>query len=152
MNQRPSFSCFYWLLRALYFFLGFLTSARAWLGLRFKVEKSCKDEMRVCSGDQGRTRMRCKGVEGFSLQRVTRGSFLGELRPINGNRKEWADKLDDALWTFKTVYKTPIGNIPFRIVYEKACHLPVEIEHKAYWALDNANLNLRRSHYSGAAS
>ncbi|GKA20926.1 reverse transcriptase domain-containing protein [Tanacetum coccineum] len=53
-------------------------------------------------------------------------------RTVNGNRKEWADKLDDALWAFRTAYKTPIGSTPFRIVYGKACHLPIEIEHKAY--------------------
>ncbi|GKB45843.1 reverse transcriptase domain-containing protein [Tanacetum coccineum] len=56
-------------------------------------------------------------------------------RTVNGIRKEWADKLDDALWAFRTAYKTPIGSTPFRIVYGKACHLPIELEHKAYWAL-----------------
>ncbi|GJZ80029.1 reverse transcriptase domain-containing protein [Tanacetum coccineum] len=56
-------------------------------------------------------------------------------RKVNGNRKEWVDKLDDALWAFKTTYKTPIGSTPFIIIYEKACHLPIELEHKAYWAL-----------------
>ncbi|GJY55553.1 reverse transcriptase domain-containing protein [Tanacetum coccineum] len=63
-------------------------------------------------------------------------------RTMNGNRKEWADKLDDALWAFRTAYKSPIGSTPFRIVYRKACHLPIEIEHKAYWALRNVNLDL----------
>ncbi|GKC34978.1 reverse transcriptase domain-containing protein, partial [Tanacetum coccineum] len=48
---------------------------------------------------------------------------------------EWAHKLDDALWAFRTVYKSPIESTPFRIVYGKACHLPIEMEHKAYWAL-----------------
>ncbi|GJU98128.1 reverse transcriptase domain-containing protein [Tanacetum coccineum] len=56
-------------------------------------------------------------------------------RTVNENRKEWADKLDDALWAFRTAYKTPIGSTPFKIVYGKACHLPIELEHKAYWAL-----------------
>ncbi|GJV53026.1 putative nucleotidyltransferase, ribonuclease H [Tanacetum coccineum] len=41
-----------------------------------------------------------------------------------------------------TTYKIPIGSTPFRIVYEKACHLPIELEHKAYWALKNINLDL----------
>ncbi|GJZ59279.1 reverse transcriptase domain-containing protein [Tanacetum coccineum] len=61
---------------------------------------------------------------------------------MNGNRKEWEDKLDGALWAFRTVYKSPIGSTPFRIVYGKACHLSIEIEHKAYWALRNVNLDL----------
>ncbi|GJV38109.1 reverse transcriptase domain-containing protein [Tanacetum coccineum] len=60
-------------------------------------------------------------------------------RTMNGNRKEWADKVDDALWTFRTAYKLPIGSTPFRIVYGKACHL---LKHKAYWALKNVNLDL----------
>ncbi|GJX89767.1 reverse transcriptase domain-containing protein [Tanacetum coccineum] len=50
-------------------------------------------------------------------------------------RKEWANKLNDALWAIRTAYKSPIGSTPFRIVYGKACHLPIEMEHKAYWAL-----------------
>ncbi|GJS39224.1 reverse transcriptase domain-containing protein [Tanacetum coccineum] len=64
------------------------------------------------------------------------------MKTINKNQKEWADKLDDALWEFKTAYKSPIGSTPFRIIYGKACHLPIEMEHKAYWALKNANLDL----------
>nr|GEV50384.1 hypothetical protein [Tanacetum cinerariifolium] len=55
--------------------------------------------------------------------------------------KEWADKLDDALWSFKMAYKAPIGSTPFSIVYRKACHLPLEMEHKAYWALKEVNID-----------
>nr|GEU38267.1 reverse transcriptase domain-containing protein [Tanacetum cinerariifolium] len=55
----------------------------------------------------------------------------------------WSDKLDDALWAFRTPYKTPIGCTPYKLVYGKACHLPVELEHKAYWALKHANFNLK---------
>ncbi|GJY52325.1 UBN2 domain-containing protein [Tanacetum coccineum] len=68
--------------------------------------------------------------------------FKDSIRTINGNKKESADKLDDALWAFRTAYKAPIGSTPFRIVYGKACHLPIEIEHKAYWALKKINLDL----------
>nr|GEU37069.1 integrase, catalytic region, zinc finger, CCHC-type, peptidase aspartic, catalytic [Tanacetum cinerariifolium] len=61
---------------------------------------------------------------------------------VNDPWKESADKLDDALWEFRTAYKSPTRSTPFRIVYGKACHLPTEMEHKAYWALKNVNLNL----------
>nr|GEU80056.1 reverse transcriptase domain-containing protein [Tanacetum cinerariifolium] len=40
-------------------------------------------------------------------------------------------------------YKTPIGCTPYKMVYEKACHLPIELEHKAYWALKHANFDLK---------
>ncbi|KAK1406558.1 hypothetical protein QVD17_41984 [Tagetes erecta] len=63
-------------------------------------------------------------------------------RTVGHNRKDWAEKLDDALWAFRTAYKTPIGSTPFRLIYGKACHLPVEMEHKAYWALRAVNLDL----------
>ncbi|GKE34948.1 reverse transcriptase domain-containing protein, partial [Tanacetum coccineum] len=61
---------------------------------------------------------------------------------VNRNRKEWANRLDDTLWAFRCAYKSPIGSTAFRIVYGKACHLPIEMEHKAYWALKNVNLDL----------
>nr|GEU85891.1 reverse transcriptase domain-containing protein [Tanacetum cinerariifolium] len=55
-------------------------------------------------------------------------------RTIGQNRASWSDKLDDALWAFHTAYKTPIGCTPYKLVYGKACQLPMELEHKAYWA------------------
>ncbi|GKB73737.1 reverse transcriptase domain-containing protein [Tanacetum coccineum] len=54
---------------------------------------------------------------------------------VGYNPKDWSEKLNDALWAFRTAYKTPTGCTPLRLFYGKACHLPVEIEHKAYWAL-----------------
>nr|GEX11511.1 reverse transcriptase domain-containing protein [Tanacetum cinerariifolium] len=51
---------------------------------------------------------------------------------VGENRASWSNKLDDALWAFRTAYKTPIGCTPYKLVYGKACHLPVELEHKAY--------------------
>nr|GEV76601.1 reverse transcriptase domain-containing protein [Tanacetum cinerariifolium] len=78
---------------------------------------------------------------------------------VGENRASWSDKLDDALWAgsiarnlreskaiykaFRTSYKTPIGCTPYKLVYGKACHLPIEFEHKAYWALKHANFDLQ---------
>ncbi|GJX33346.1 reverse transcriptase domain-containing protein, partial [Tanacetum coccineum] len=53
-------------------------------------------------------------------------------RTVGKNCASWSDKLDDALWAFRTAYKTPIGCTPYKLVYGKACHLPIELEHKAY--------------------
>nr|GEW43839.1 reverse transcriptase domain-containing protein [Tanacetum cinerariifolium] len=63
-------------------------------------------------------------------------------RTVGENRASWSDKLDDALWAFRTAFKTPIGCTPYKLVYRKACHLPIELEHKPYWALKHANFNL----------
>ncbi|GJV62974.1 reverse transcriptase domain-containing protein [Tanacetum coccineum] len=64
-------------------------------------------------------------------------------RTVGENRASWSDKLDDALWAFRTAFKTPIGCTPYKLVYGKACHLPIELEHKAYWALKHANFDLK---------
>ncbi|GKB55474.1 reverse transcriptase domain-containing protein [Tanacetum coccineum] len=53
-------------------------------------------------------------------------------RTVGENRASWSDKLDDALWAFCTAFKTPIRCTPYKLVYGKACHLPIELEHKAY--------------------
>nr|GEU68082.1 DNA-directed DNA polymerase [Tanacetum cinerariifolium] len=63
-------------------------------------------------------------------------------RTIGENLASWSDKLDDALWAFRTAYKTPIGCTPYKLVYEKACHLSIELKHKAYWALKQVNFDL----------
>nr|GEZ05396.1 reverse transcriptase domain-containing protein [Tanacetum cinerariifolium] len=63
-------------------------------------------------------------------------------RTVGENRASWSDKLDDALWAFRTAFKTPIGCTPYKLVYEKACHISIELEHKAYWALEHVNFDL----------
>nr|GFC46053.1 reverse transcriptase domain-containing protein [Tanacetum cinerariifolium] len=62
-------------------------------------------------------------------------------RTVGENRTSWSDKLDDALWAFRTAYKTPIGCTPYKLVYGKSCHLLIELEHRAYWALKHAYEN-----------
>ncbi|XP_076908750.1 uncharacterized protein LOC143565765 [Bidens hawaiensis] len=63
-------------------------------------------------------------------------------KTVGVSRKDWSKKLDDALWAFRTVYKTPLDTTPFMLVYGKSCHLPVELEHHAYWALKTVNVDL----------
>nr|GEV20094.1 reverse transcriptase domain-containing protein [Tanacetum cinerariifolium] len=53
------------------------------------------------------------------------------------------NKLDDALWAFLTAFMTPIGCTPYKLVYGKSCHLPLELDHKAYWALKHVNFDLK---------
>ena len=58
---------------------------------------------------------------------------------MNTSRKDWSIKLDDALWAYRTAYKTPIGMSPYRIVFGKPCHLPLELEYKAMRAIKKLN-------------
>ncbi|GJS82727.1 reverse transcriptase domain-containing protein [Tanacetum coccineum] len=70
-----------------------------------------------------------KWVEAKALPTID-ARVLCLKRTIGENRASWSDKLDDALWAFRTAFKTPIGCTPYKLVYGKACHLPIELEHK----------------------
>ncbi|KAJ9536179.1 hypothetical protein OSB04_un000639 [Centaurea solstitialis] len=62
-------------------------------------------------------------------------------KTVDNNPKIWSQKLEDALWAYRTAYKTPIGSTPYRMLYGKACHLPFEFEYKALWALKKVHLD-----------
>ncbi|XP_022859261.1 uncharacterized protein LOC111380028 [Olea europaea var. sylvestris] len=60
---------------------------------------------------------------------------------VNSSRKDLLKKLD--FWTYRIAFKTPIGMSPFCLVFGKACHLPLEIKHRTYWAMKQLNMDLK---------
>jgi hypothetical protein len=78
----------------------------------------------------GQAEISNKQLKGILMKTVTEGG------------KDWSKKLDGALWAYRTAHKTPIGMTPYQFVYGKTCHLPVELEHKAYWAIKEMNLDI----------
>ncbi|XP_016735604.1 uncharacterized protein [Gossypium hirsutum] len=63
---------------------------------------------------------------------------------VNPTPKDWSLRLDEALWVYRIAFKTPLGMSPFKLVYGKLFHLPVELKHKAFWQQVRIATNLNR--------
>ena len=64
-------------------------------------------------------------------------------KTVSSSKRDWPLKLDDALWGYRTAYKTPIGVSPYRIVFVKPYHLPLELEYKAMWVIKKLNFDFK---------
>ncbi|XP_062074888.1 uncharacterized protein LOC133778890 [Humulus lupulus] len=63
-------------------------------------------------------------------------------KTVNTSRKDWSKRLDDSLWAYQTTFKATIEMSPYLLVFGKACHLTVKLEHQAYWTVKKLTIDL----------
>ena len=66
-------------------------------------------------------------------------------KKMSSSRKDWSKIFDDALYAYRTTFKTPIGMSPFRLIFGISCHLPLKLEHRVMWAIRNLNFSLKEA-------
>ena len=65
------------------------------------------------------------------------------------HKKDWVARLPEALWAYRTAWKSTIGFTSFELLYEKIVVMPIEFEHKTLRTaleLDIALLVAQRDH------
>ncbi|PIN05056.1 DNA-directed DNA polymerase [Handroanthus impetiginosus] len=64
-------------------------------------------------------------------------------KTVSFTLKDWSKRLDEALWAYRTAFKKPIGMSLYNLNFRKTCHLPIELEHNAYWAIRKLNFDIQ---------
>lgn len=60
----------------------------------------------------------------------------------NHYRKGKFKYLDDALWVCRFAFEIPLGISPYRLINGKACHLPIDLQHKIFWDVKKLYFNM----------
>ena len=85
-------------------------------------------------------------LEDFDATPIARKQIKDILqKTVHEMGKSWKMKLPDALWAYRTAYKTPLGMSPYQLVYGKTYHLPVKLEHWTHWAIRKFNMNFQKA-------